>query len=71
MNCKKRFGGKIILNAEHISSIETYRFMDKDGNTSFFTCVYLSNGKYIEVVECDNEIIELIQNVYEQIKSKY
>lgn len=58
---QKRFGGKITLNAEHISLIDTYRFIDKKGNTSHFTCVYLSNGKSIEVVESDNDIIELIQ----------
>ena len=68
---RKRFGGKIILNAKHISSIETYRFMDKYGNTSSFTNIHMYNGKCIEVVECDNDIIELIQNTYEQTKSKH
>lgn len=58
---QKRFGGKIILNAEHISSIETYRFIYKNGDTSSFTSIHLSNGKCIEVVECDDYIIELIQ----------
>lgn len=68
---QKRFGGKIILNAEHVSSMETYRFIDKNGNTSSFTIIHFSNGKCIEVTECDNDIIELIQNTYEQTKGKH
>jgi hypothetical protein len=58
---QKRFGGKIILNAEYILSIETYSFRDSKGVTTFFTSILLPCGKAVEVMECDNHIIELIQ----------